>query len=941
MSEINLEQSNSFEDKILEAISICVDSKLSKVKYDQTLTMTIRDDSKSSEGIYTVSNNSMTFDAKVRAGDTAHYSKTNKVYVLIPQGDYNQDKIILGRSSQNDKLDFTYQRRLDRIYDMIGPKNGYFTMPSNTTLTKSTSTLSLGMWNGSNQSLCSSFFDLFGFSVKVKTNNVNIDEAIDYGIRFYITSVDDKTNQQVYTFSAKEDMLGNIYKYIFPSEQEIVYRNTQNKCINIINAQAYYEVINEELFEELNQYDWSISFNDLRFYNGFEIEGTEIELIKIYDLDSSLYYQQNQKRLIRLLWVKRKDTSSPWVNGSEMVENYSITWQTQIPGSESAIWIDLDSDEDAFSKEINLYITRSYMKMRAQIIEQIDRIPRTKYSNEIEFINVTDVDFGKIDPANKINFVFSDGTDGLYALYGNNKELLNSADADVSRTITAVLSDGTQLNPYTSDYIAIWEYPKDGMITLEGTPTQKSNSLTYKIKPTLQEDTNNKITCKIVLADKIYYGEIDLSFRTPVWFSTPSTLVIYGLNPIQVSAVYSCGQKLTKYENIYIYARLIASDGTNITNQLTQQEPDLAYARWTLQTKDKMMTLTTPISRDIFYDNAGGYIMGHVRLERDNQTNPGTITVEVDWRGQKIKSTQGFEYSFDRFGQSIISPSYIRYDGRQFSTTDSLAIPFGSNISTNLPNGAITISPDGTSLVLNGSLTDIPDDAYLILQTPNGVRNIVLVKGQASNGQTEIEVPASEVSNSAVSQSVKIQNLKNDVIGYISQSNVKNYVKRPAVDKIDETEDETLRYSSYMSQVFECGGAESGDYLGTFEIKAKEVKMPNGTTTTSDRNKKHDISYNLDEYEKFYSSIRPVKYKYNDSLSNRYHTGFIAQDIKEGLEDNNLSTQDFAAYCEDKDGCGLRYEEFIALNTHMIQKLLNEVAELKQEIKEIKEERNG
>jgi hypothetical protein len=93
--------------------------------------------------------------------------------------------------------------------------------------------------------------------------------------------------------------------------------------------------------------------------------------------------------------------------------------------------------------------------------------------------------------------------------------------------------------------------------------------------------------------------------------------------------------------------------------------------------------------------------------------------------------------------------------------------------------------------------------------------------------------------------------------------------------------------------------------------------------------------------------LKPVNYKYTYGTSDRYHCGFIAQDVLKAIEDNNLTTQDIAAYVEEKsdetpDGLsrGLRYGEFVALNTHMIQKCLKRIDELETEVSNLKAQLN-
>ena len=86
-------------------------------------------------------------------------------------------------------------------------------------------------------------------------------------------------------------------------------------------------------------------------------------------------------------------------------------------------------------------------------------------------------------------------------------------------------------------------------------------------------------------------------------------------------------------------------------------------------------------------------------------------------------------------------------------------------------------------------------------------------------------------------------------------------------------------------------------------------------------------------YEKVFDGLKPVSYKLNDGTSGRTHTGLIADDVKTLLDKLGINTKDFAAYCswekEDKTiGCGLRYEEFIALCIQQIQSLKARVKEL-------------
>lgn len=108
--------------------------------------------------------------------------------------------------------------------------------------------------------------------------------------------------------------------------------------------------------------------------------------------------------------------------------------------------------------------------------------------------------------------------------------------------------------------------------------------------------------------------------------------------------------------------------------------------------------------------------------------------------------------------------------------------------------------------------------------------------------------------------------------------------------------------------------------------------------TSSDARLKNSVSSEMSAYESFYKSLKPCSYKYNNGTSGRFHIGFIAQEVESALINNGLSTNDFAGIikCNGEDDIhtsfddeySLRYSEFIALNTYMIQSLMNRVSEL-------------
>lgn len=141
--------------------------------------------------------------------------------------------------------------------------------------------------------------------------------------------------------------------------------------------------------------------------------------------------------------------------------------------------------------------------------------------------------------------------------------------------------------------------------------------------------------------------------------------------------------------------------------------------------------------------------------------------------------------------------------------------------------------------------------------------------------------------------------------------------------------------------------------LGHGSRRWKQVYALNDTISTSDRKEKMDIVDMSDTQEQLFNRLKPVTFKLVKGTSGRTHYGFVSQDVEESLDELALTGQDFAGFCKDLriDDNGnaildennnqiydysLRYSEFIALNTYMIQKLQAENKELKAELQELK-----
>ena len=154
--------------------------------------------------------------------------------------------------------------------------------------------------------------------------------------------------------------------------------------------------------------------------------------------------------------------------------------------------------------------------------------------------------------------------------------------------------------------------------------------------------------------------------------------------------------------------------------------------------------------------------------------------------------------------------------------------------------------------------------------------------------------------------------------------------------------------------------------LGSPNHKWNTLYAKNGTIQTSDRNNKKDINKIDKRYFDFFARLNPISYRFKDGQ--RVHIGFISQEVETALIDSGLNSLEFAGFCKDnktkkvqktkkintvnetgnkviKDMVyfddeivegefiySLRYDEFIALNTAVIQELLSRITRLEKNI---------
>lgn len=105
-------------EDVLGAIDIISQAKLNDMKFNKTDLCTIEKVVNKEKGEYLVASGAMKYTAWAQGEAT--YREGNSVYVLVPNGDYNVEKIIVGRYSASDSGVVETLSPLDVVMNMSG-----------------------------------------------------------------------------------------------------------------------------------------------------------------------------------------------------------------------------------------------------------------------------------------------------------------------------------------------------------------------------------------------------------------------------------------------------------------------------------------------------------------------------------------------------------------------------------------------------------------------------------------------------------------------------------------------------------------------------------------------------------------------------------------------------------------------------------------------------
>lgn len=319
--------------KFFDMLDTHFDEQIKKVDYDKTILCTITNADNAEQGEYTVTDGSSHFLAY---SADKKYKKNDNVYVLIPEGDFNATKQIIGKHTSADDKSITYISPFENYFDITGNlfnSTGRVGLLANDTeaSTEETFNIRIGeeessfpverMIKGTLYHYLGTYDgdELSGFErLGVKADFESFTpQAItgDYGIELGI-SYTDKDGADGFTTVRlnSTDMWGNPYNFGSPFTQEQVFDISNYNTIKTIVA-YFYETpnfytsfedklpcyINEETKEKLPD---NLFVDNVYISLGYETYNEE--KLTLYTRDTTTYSGKNtddqNKKTLHLRW---------------------------------------------------------------------------------------------------------------------------------------------------------------------------------------------------------------------------------------------------------------------------------------------------------------------------------------------------------------------------------------------------------------------------------------------------------------------------------------------------------------------------------------------------------------------------------------------------------------------------------------------------------------
>ena len=384
----------------------------------------------------------------------------------------------------------------------------------------------------------------------------------------------------------------------------------------------------------------------------------------------------------------------------------------------------------------------------------------------------------------------------------------------------------------------------------------------------------------------------------------------------------------------------LTKDGTLIANNATQSAAGLMSPK----DKEKLDNLSNAIT--IGGDTASNIVSFTASTARENLKSGESYATLfgkiVKWFSdlKEVAFTGKIPWSDVTGKPSTYAPSSHTHDERYY--TESEVNSIYSGIMQNLISGDENVTTKLSKNIANGDAT--LDNR--ITAVANALKGYLPLSGGTLTGSLDIESGKYIHGTHTNGTILDILGLNKNNNCHVGNNTTPTFLHGAG-------------YQLDISGAFICPNVSNQMSCGTKNKLWTTVFSKTGAINTSDRTKKHNIIDLTEAYEQLFLKLKPKSFIFNDG--DRVHIGAISQDVEDAMQELGIEPRQFAGFCKDiryeyteyneedgtpvesskvpcKDEDGniiydyaLRYQEFIFLTVHMVQKLWNHVETLEKE----------
>ena len=513
--------STNYSEQIFQSIDTIISQRLNEVSFDKTEICEIISQDKDNINKYWVSNGSLKYEA-YSIDENRKYLANQKVYVTIPQDNYDLRKLIIGSYSTDESNENLYVNPFNHLVTSSSHKVSNITITTNTSGNSTSDFKDLEIrFNYSN----TINFDYIGLEFGLDTSFLQDTYKGTYSIELQIYNNEDKQLNTSRIILYNTDLYGNPYglipilkfQHLFPFPKEIK-KITDIAKIRVLLAQ-------DGNFEK----EGNIKLQDIKLYFGYDTKTiTKYELSLILEEGQNLKYTTEETATARTLYLdwKHFDTSNtPYIfniyQSPNIFDYYKVYWLHYVDGLGKNT--DLP-DEYAWNwKTItqNINLKQGIILTTLYRTDQYKVVIEYKYKNNetIYYAESTGLVFDNTNVAaepgatngseDSLRIKLNEGDTGVYNIYGLDGRMMDYSYRGPHNIYFEFL-DTTPLDRIAS---INWEFPSENTMIKDAADTDKRQA-TFNIDTMYKPGAmNNRIWCTVTLVTgEIRRGSLTLQF---------------------------------------------------------------------------------------------------------------------------------------------------------------------------------------------------------------------------------------------------------------------------------------------------------------------------------------------------------------------------------------------------------------------------------------------